>query len=289
MSYKSERSFERSMIPHEYIEELTRRTDIVELVGSYVQLKRKGRLYGGLCPFHSEKTPSFYVYPDTQSFYCFGCQAAGDAISFVKKINNISSGEAIKMLASRAGMPEPQEDDKTGRLRSLLADISTITRMDEASQLIRKEPVVLNDLIAETAADMELRPADQRLRVHVDFPRRVEVFGNPSLLASVFRNLADNAAAYSGGRDIFIRLVDDTPEECTILFADNGIGIGEEHLPHIFERFYRIDKGRSRKQGGTGLGLAIVKNAVAIHGGTITARERERGGLGFVFTLKKHS
>ena len=101
------------MIPHEYIEELTRRTDIVELVGSYVQLKRKGRLYGGLCPFHSEKTPSFYVYPDTESFYCFGCQAAGDAIGFVKKINNISTEEAIKMLAARAGMPEPQEDDKT--------------------------------------------------------------------------------------------------------------------------------------------------------------------------------
>ena len=106
------------MMPHEYIEELTRRTDIVELVGSYVQLKRKGRLYGGLCPFHSEKTPSFYVYPDTESFYCFGCQAAGDAIGFVKKINNISTEEAIKMLAARAGMPEPQEDDKTGRLRS---------------------------------------------------------------------------------------------------------------------------------------------------------------------------
>ena len=178
---------------------------------------------------------------------------------------------------------------QTERLRRLLADISTITRMDEASQLIQKERVVLNDLIAEVTADMELKPADQRLRVNIDFPQQVEIVGSPSLLASIFRNLADNASAYSGGRDIFIRLLSDTPEECTISFADNGIGIGEEHLPHIFERFYRIDKGRSRKQGGTGLGLAIVKNAVMIHGGTITARERERGGLEFVFTLKKHS
>ena len=93
------------MIPHEYIEELTRRTDIVELVGGYVQLKRKGRLYGGLCPFHSEKTPSFYVYPDTQSFYCFGCGAGGDAVSFTKRINSIDYIEAVKLLAQRAGMP----------------------------------------------------------------------------------------------------------------------------------------------------------------------------------------
>ena len=112
------------MIPHEYIEELTRRTDIVELVGSYVQLKRKGRLYGGLCPFHSEKTPSFYVYPDTQSFYCFGCGAGGDAISFAKKINSIDYPEAVKLLAARAGMPEPQEDDKTGRMRSRILSMN---------------------------------------------------------------------------------------------------------------------------------------------------------------------
>ena len=112
------------MIPHEYIEELTRRTDIVGLVGSYVQLKRKGRLYGGLCPFHSEKSPSFYVYPDTQSFYCFGCGAGGDAITFAKKINSIDYPEAVKMLAARAGMPEPQEDDKTGRMRSRILSMN---------------------------------------------------------------------------------------------------------------------------------------------------------------------
>ena len=96
------------MIPHEYIEELTRRTDIVELVGGYVQLKRKGRLYGGLCPFHSEKTPSFYVYPDTQSFYCFGCGAGGDAVTFTKKINSIDYVEAVKQMAQRgeAVLPE---------------------------------------------------------------------------------------------------------------------------------------------------------------------------------------
>ena len=200
----------------------------------------------------------------------------------------------LETLLANPGMEGSQRTEfleksvaQTERLRRLLADVSTITRMDEASQLIRKEPVVLNELIAEVAEEMALKPAEQRLRVNVDVPKRVEVVGNPALLASIFRNLADNAAAYSGGRDIYIRLLDDTPEECSLLFADNGIGVGEEHLPHLFERFYRVDKGRSRKLGGTGLGLSIVKNAVMIHGGTITARNRERGGLEFRFSLKK--
>ena len=112
------------MIPHEYIEELTRRTDIVDVVGNYVQLKRKGRLYGGLCPFHSEKTPSFYVYPDTQSFYCFGCGAAGDVINFVRKYNNLGYVEAVKQLAGRAGMPLPEEDDRESRARQRLLEIN---------------------------------------------------------------------------------------------------------------------------------------------------------------------
>ena len=71
------------MIPQEYIQEVARRNDIEELIGQYVHLRRRGRTLTGLCPFHNEKTPSFTVYPDTQSFYCFGCGAAGDAITFV--------------------------------------------------------------------------------------------------------------------------------------------------------------------------------------------------------------
>lgn len=112
------------MIPREYIDEVVRRSDITEVVSSYVQLRHRGRTHTGLCPFHSEKTPSFVVYPETQSFYCFGCGAGGDVITFVRKINNLDYVEALKMLAGRAGMPMPEEDDKAGRLRSRVLAIN---------------------------------------------------------------------------------------------------------------------------------------------------------------------
>ena len=112
------------MIPREYIDEVVRRSDITEVVSSYVQLRNRGRTHTGLCPFHSEKTPSFVVYPETQSFYCFGCGAGGDVITFVRKINNLDYVEAVKMLAGRAGMPMPEEDDKAGRLRSRVLAIN---------------------------------------------------------------------------------------------------------------------------------------------------------------------
>ncbi len=107
-------------IPQHYIEEVCRRTDITELVRGYVELKRAGRMEKGLCPFHNEKTPSFYVYPETSSFYCFGCGAAGDAITFVRRIANLDYVEAVKLLAARAGMPMPDEDDGAAKLRSRL-------------------------------------------------------------------------------------------------------------------------------------------------------------------------
>ena len=112
------------MIPQEYIQEVVRRNDITEVVGQYVQLRGHGRTSTGLCPFHSEKTPSFVVYPETQSFYCFGCGAGGDVITFVRKISNLGYVEAVKSLAARAAMPLPEEDDKEGRARSRLLEIN---------------------------------------------------------------------------------------------------------------------------------------------------------------------
>ncbi|MBR3438595.1 MAG: DNA primase, partial [Clostridia bacterium] len=82
-----------------FLRELQERTDIEQLVGSYVDLKRRGKTFVGLCPFHNEKTPSFTVYPDSNSFYCFGCGAGGDAITFIRRIENLDYVEAVKSVA----------------------------------------------------------------------------------------------------------------------------------------------------------------------------------------------
>ena len=130
-------------------------------------------------------------------------------------------------------------------------------------------------------------PDDKRMRMNISLPEKVVINGNSTLLMSIFKNLTDNALAYSGGRDIYIKLVEETANSYTLSFADNGIGVDEEHIGHIFERFYRIDKGRSRKLGGTGLGLSIVKNSILFHGGDISVCNRKIGGLEFTITLPK--
>lgn len=97
-----------------FISELRDRNDIESVISSYVNLKRKGKLLGGLCPFHNEKTPSFYVYPDTQSYYCYGCGNGGDVITFIKNIENIDYVEAIKFLCDRSGMSLPEDNFDKG-------------------------------------------------------------------------------------------------------------------------------------------------------------------------------
>ena len=173
------------------------------------------------------------------------------------------------------------------RLWRLLADISLITRMEDGSHLIDKEIIVLNDVLMEIAEELDFMPENERMILHTDFSEQIEINGNLSLIGSIFRNLIENAISYSEGNNIYISLLSNNKKECRIRFEDDGIGVEEKQLSRLFERFYRIDKGRSRKKGGTGLGLAIVKHAVQFHGGTITASNRSNGGLRFEFLLKK--
>ena len=173
------------------------------------------------------------------------------------------------------------------RLRRLLEDVSLITRMEDGSQLISKEPVVINSIIDEIAEELNIVPEDERFTLHTDFDDQVIVEGNLSLIGSIFRNLTENAISYSGGKNIYLSLMENNDEMCGIRFEDDGCGVEEKQLSRLFERFYRVDKGRSRQKGGTGLGLAIVKHAVQFHGGTISASNRPQGGLCFDFSLRK--
>lgn len=173
------------------------------------------------------------------------------------------------------------------RLRKLLADVSLITRMEDGSSLIGKEKVLINTIIEELESEMLIMPEEERLMLHNNFNEQVIIEGNISLIGSIFQNLTENTIAYSKGKNIYISLIENTETECKIRFEDDGCGVEEKQLTRLFERFYRVDKGRSRQLGGTGLGLAIVKHAVQFHGGMITVCNRKNGGLRFDFTLKK--
>jgi len=187
------------------------------------------------------------------------------------------------------------------RLTALLQDISTLNRMDYAAppspQSSGQLPsgrgatftmertdvsAIVSDIVQETAIALVKR----HMTLNNCLPQSIIIHGNPSLIYSIFRNLVDNAINYAG-EGTTIDVSAEQADKCWMFrFSDNGVGIAPEHLPRIFERFYRIDKSRSRSIGGTGLGLAIVKNAILLHGGTITARLSEQGGLEFEFTLK---
>ena len=173
------------------------------------------------------------------------------------------------------------------RLTALLQDISILNRMDYAANVLTMERVDVSQLFADIVQETALAFENRKMTLSNSLSQGIIVRGNPSLLYSVFRNLVDNALNYAGqGTVVKVYAVEET-DYWHFVFTDNGVGIPPEHLPRIFERFYRIDKGRSRSLGGTVLGLAIVKNAVMLHGGTIIAKPTEGGGLTFEFSIKK--
>lgn len=171
------------------------------------------------------------------------------------------------------------------RLTALLQDLSTLNRMDYAPEMLSKERVDVSALVADIVQETALAFERKRMTFNNFLPEGIHVQGNWSLLYSVFRNLIDNALNYAG-EGTTVELSAERQKDCwRFTFSDNGQGVSPEHLPRLFERFYRIDKGRSRSMGGTGLGLAIVKNSVLWHGGNITVRPNHGKGLCFVFTL----
>lgn len=191
----------------------------------------------------------------------------------------------------------PQENVRTflersyaqsNRLTFLLRDISVLTRMDEAPEMVEKESVNLSKIVENILNEVTLGLEEKHITVVNKLPPEIILTGSSSLLYSIFRNLTDNAIAYAGTNiQITIKCFREDEKFYYFSFSDTGVGVPEEHLNRLFERFYRVDKGRSRKLGGTGLGLAIVKNAVLFHGGTIFAKNMPTGGLEFVFTLQK--
>lgn len=173
------------------------------------------------------------------------------------------------------------------RLSHLLQDISTLNRMDYASQQLEHVPVDISQLVGDIIYESDSACDKRQLTVNNQLPDILVIKGNKQLLYSIFRNLMDNAINYAGEGAIVSISAFETTRYWRFTFSDTGQGIPAEHLPHIFERFYRVDKGRSRSMGGTGLGLAIVKNAVLHHGGTIQAMKNQAGGLTIEFTLRK--
>lgn len=171
------------------------------------------------------------------------------------------------------------------RMNALLKDMATLTKLDSLTPEGKRDfkTVDLSEIIHSVVADVQWAALQKGIQLEINIPDRMLIQGDASLLYSIFRNILDNSIAYSGGTSIVLRCHN---EKYTFSIADNGIGVAEEHLPHLFERFYRVDKSRSREMGGTGLGLAIVKNAVLLHGGSIEALKNHPNGLRINLTLK---
>ena len=179
---------------------------------------------------------------------------------------------------------------QTLRLAELISDLSRLNKIEEAGKFFDREEVDVKELVENIFSDLHQNLEEKSITPVIKFPQKVMFNANRSLIYSVFRNLVDNAIAYAGeGITIGVNCYREDESYFYFSLYDTGTGVPEEHLSRLFERFYRVDSGRSRKMGGTGLGLSIVKNAITLHGGTISVKNRAEGGLEFLFSLRKNT
>lgn len=181
--------------------------------------------------------------------------------------------------------------NQTIALSQLIQDMSLLTKINSTPQAfqLNTENISLSVLLEEIRDTFATSLQEKNIRMQWDFKQEIWIKSNRTLLYSVFRNLTDNAIRYAGENiNIIISCYDENRDFYSISFADTGAGIsGEQHLNRLFDRFYRVNEGRTRDTGGTGLGLSIVKNAIAFYKGSIVAKNRAGGGLEFLFQLPK--
>lgn len=182
-----------------------------------------------------------------------------------------------------------QAYNQTLTLSEILKDMGLIAKMEEAPDSFLLEQIDINTLLVKLKTELATALFEKHIEMNWQLPEGLTVKGNPVLLHSIFNNLTENAIRYAGENiNISVSVFNEDSEFYYFSFYDTGIGIENEiHLNRLFERFYRVQEGRTRDTGGSGLGLSIVKNAVQFHGGTITARNRKSGGLEFIFKLQK--